>query len=87
MNDRLNITTEMVSAMKPGDAKELHELLYRLEVFLIDEEGPGWRDAFLQIARVRQGIVKPQVVFDEPEVTEPEVTSMGEYWDTHIPER
>ena len=82
MNDRLNITTEMVSGMKPSNAKELHELLYRLEVFLIDEPGPGWRDVCHQVSHARQGIVKPQVVFDEPEVT-----SMGEHWDSHIPER
>ena len=60
----MNITTEMVSNLKASDAKDLHEFLFRLEVFLIDQEGPGWRDVKTEVQRVRQGIVKHQVVFD-----------------------
>lgn len=68
MNDRLNITTEMVMNMKATDVKDLHEVLFRLEVFLIDQEGPGWRDVCKEVQRVRQGIVKHRVVFHESEV-------------------
>ncbi len=63
----MNITTEMVMNMKATDVKDLHDVLLRLEGFLIDQEGPGWRDVCKEVQRVRQGIVKPQVVFDEPD--------------------